>query len=231
LVPERLSSRELNTPNSEYPWVSNSNVNRTILINHLSTQVELESASIAYFYCSRTPAKPERSDASEILRCIVKQLSWSTDGPSVRAPIFTLYESKKKDAGGREPKKLSIEESVDLMIAVLEEKPAFIVLDALDECDSSTRHVLLDALATVISKSSQLVKIAISSRDESDIRLALKDWPNLNISAQENSKDIQNYVRAEVQRAIADQRLLNGNVSKSLEAQIAKILDEHAHGM
>jgi hypothetical protein len=167
----------------------------------------------------------------EILRCLVKQLSWSADRSSALAPTLAIYEKKKKAADGREPWRLNTNECVDLILNLLETRPAFIVLDAVDECDLSTRNSLLDALSTIISKSRQPVKIAISSRQESDIKLALSDWPSLDISGRDNSKDIYEYVRAEVWKAISDKRLLGGHVSELLMAKIVTTLVDKAQGM
>jgi hypothetical protein len=194
-------------------------------------QIQQDFVSIAFFYCSRNSAEPERSHATDILKCMVRQLSQSVDGHTIRAPLLGWYERKLKQAEGRDPPRPDIEECVQLMIALLEDKPAFIVLDALDECDLSTQHLLLDALSTVMSKSSCPLKIAISSRDQIDPRFSSGNSSNLYISARENGEDIKRYVETEVRRAISTRRLLNGKVSEGLKTEILKALDNRADGM
>jgi hypothetical protein len=72
-----------------------------------------------------------------------------------------------------------------------------------DECDPYYRDIILDALSTVISASRGRVKVAISSRDEHDIQIRLKDCSNITVSASKNGQDIREYISAQVRQAIA----------------------------
>ena len=50
----------------------------------------MASAPIAYFYCVRNAAEPERADPDEIMRSILKQLSCSNSGLPVREPVAKI---------------------------------------------------------------------------------------------------------------------------------------------
>jgi hypothetical protein len=45
------------------------------------------SQPLAYFYCQRRSAEPKQSDPTEILRCIVKQLSLRASGGPIMDPV------------------------------------------------------------------------------------------------------------------------------------------------
>ncbi|KAH6707883.1 hypothetical protein BKA61DRAFT_580388 [Leptodontidium sp. MPI-SDFR-AT-0119] len=122
---------------------------------------------------------------------------------------------EKKEGKGKEPQKLTLEESTDLIISLLEHHPATIVVDALDECDSSKRQDLLLALQTIMKKSTSAVKIFLGSRDDYGIASQLTQWSNVSIEPSDNKTDIENFVIFQVDKAIEEKRLLCGNVSKS----------------
>jgi hypothetical protein len=115
---------------------------------------------------------------------------------------------------------LDLDETVDTIMQLLTENPATIVIDALDECDPSIRQNFLLGLNKLIRKSPTLLKVFISSRDDHNIVHRLEKSPNLFINTSDNSKDIQNYIRSQVAKAIEDERLLCGDVSQELEEHI-----------
>jgi hypothetical protein len=168
------------------------------------------------------------------LRCIISQLSASTKGLPIRAPVLAWYDRKKKSAEGREPEKLNVDECVQLILALLADEPAFIVLDGLDECNPEQCHELLGALSIIRFQSTTPVKIFVSSRDDGDITTWLHDCQGLTIStgsANTNENDIKNYIEIEIKRAIRQRRLLRGFVSPSLEQLIVQQLYDRSKGM
>lgn len=126
---------------------------------------------------------------------------------------------------------MSVEDSTELIIALLDDNPATIVIDALDECQESRRYELIKALNDIVNKSANLVKVFVSSRDDIDIVLELADAPNIFISASDNRKDIEDFVHHEVNYAIKHRRLLRGQVSDELKSRITSTLIDGAHGM
>ncbi|KAI9772569.1 MAG: hypothetical protein M1839_002451 [Geoglossum umbratile] len=186
--------------------------------------------ALAYFYCARNPAEPERADPGEILRSIVRQLSCLKPGHPIMEPITIKYSQREEDSFGLT--KLTFEECLELIIELAELYPSTtIILDALDECIPDTRHELLQALDDIIQKSAGLVKILVSSRDNQDIVCRLRDSPNLYVHRSDNSEDIRRFVRQEVWEAVKRGRLLRGSVSDDLARQVIHTLVEGAQGM
>jgi hypothetical protein len=151
----------------------------------------------------------------------------------VEQPIHQAALKKHKEfvKDSPQPMKLSIEDAIEIILAVLDEVPATIVIDAMDEADATRRHELLDGLETIIQQSSNVVKIFVSSRDEIDIVWRLEQSPNLYVHAADNSDDIERFVITEVDVAIRSRRLLGGVVSDNLRELIVTRLTHEAHGM
>ena len=203
-----------------------------IVIEELLHQYEIgRSSQPIYFYCSRNTQENLRSNPEAILANLARQLSSLEPGSPILPPSMHLYtrrESEGFSSGGP-----AIEESVHLISQLTAYYPiTIIVLDALDECNMETRHLLLDAFEQFLSQSQGLVKVLISSREEGDLVCELRDYPSLKISSTRNSKDIENFVRTETERLVAKRRLLRYSSNKSeLQALIIDSLISRADGM
>jgi nucleoside-triphosphatase THEP1 len=188
-------------------------------------------APLAYFYCARTANEPERSDPVELLRSIIEQLSCYDEESPIRPPVVDIYLTKKKEARGRKPDKLYLEDCVKVLLALLETNPATIVIDGLDECDPTRRQDVLDALQDVMKESNNVVKVFVSSRDDHDLVHRLSQTPNLYIEAADNMSDIREFVISSVDEAIRKERILCGRVPWDLKQTILDTLISRAHGM
>jgi hypothetical protein len=123
--------------------------------------------ALAYFYCSRNTAEPQRAKPQGILACIARQLSRQSGSKSIAAPTLALYNKLHSMDGSRRPP--SIAELCGLIRELTElYDRSMIVVDALDECDSDTRWELVEALES-ITESASLVKVFVSSREEGDL--------------------------------------------------------------
>jgi hypothetical protein len=206
---------------------------RSSLIEHLSREdaANTQPLPIAYFYCARDDAEPERADPDEILRTILEQLSSSNSRLPIREPVVQAYKEKKEEARGRNPEKLMRDEAVEVILTLLESNSATVIIDALDECNSARRQDLLLDIQRIIRESANLVKFFVSSRDDHDIVYRLANSPNLYINVEDNSNDIERFVHFEVAKAISYEKLLCGKVSKNLKHQIIETLISKAEGM
>lgn len=191
------------------------------------------SAPVAYFYCARDASEPQRADPEEVLRAIVKQLSCQDSTRPLREPVLIEYQKRKLDAeeDGLEPSKLSATYCIDLILALTDQTPATLVIDALDECEPTRRYELLNALHTIIDESPSVIKILVSSRDDADLVSRLRRFPNIQISERDNGEDIQRFIHTEVHQAIQNRRLLNGRVAPPLKDRIVNKLVSGANGM
>ncbi len=188
---------------------------------------------LAYFYCSKNASEPLRTQAAEVLRCILKQLACLGPNLSIRDPVVDSFRQHQRDAedDGSDLLPLDLDETVDLLLRLTAEDPAIIIIDALDECDHSERHALLSTLCDITSRSDNLVKVFVASRENGDIAELLAHMPDVRISAQDNMMDLARFVRSEVQTSISTRRLLSGNVREDLQDRIVGELIEHAQGM
>ena len=192
---------------------------------------EQQPTPLAYYYCARNVAEPERADPDELMRTILEQLSASNADTPIRDPVVKAYKTKLNESKGRPPEKLMLDETVEIILELLETNPAIIVIDALDECDALRRQDLLLALREIIQKSASLVKFFVSSRDDHDIVHRLAKIPNLYISAEDNSQDIERFIKDAVDKAIEWERILCGEVSTKLRSHIIETLTSRAQGM
>ena len=160
----------------------------------------------------------------------MKQLACHQPGGAILEPVSSIYQERKEDAFSEGP--LSFEESLELIIRLTGMYTLItIIIDALDECDPTRVLDLLDAFKEIVSQSSSHVKVFISSRNHEDIAACLENWPNVQVQAKNNSKDIELFVYREVRLAIDSKKLLRGLVSSSLEQDITTTLLRGAQGM
>ena len=183
-----------------------------------------------YFYCIRSPAERERANPVTILGSLVRQLACSASDGTILEPVKELYRSRKQDGFAAGP--LTLDESTALIIELSQDRPlTTIIVDALDECDLSSRGDLLEALSKILQGSRSLVKLLVSSRADADIVCHFSDCPNLQLEASQNQEDIDYYVKSEVENLIKRKQLLRGKVSEDLKRTIQSVLSEQAKGM
>ncbi len=188
-----------------------------------------QSAPMAYFYCSKNSAEPERSDPLEVLRCVARQLCGDNVSKPVREQLRHLHEFLGSPKPGEA--RLPLDLTVRLIVDLLADNPATIIIDALDECDVEKRHELFAALDEIVTKSENVVKVFVTSRNDGDIVCRLASTPNIYINAQKNKADIERFIAAELYEAIGQKRLLRGQVSGNLRQHISTTLNDGANGM
>lgn len=184
-----------------------------------------------YFYCSRSNQETTRSDPRAVLASIVRQMSLLKPGGPVLPPSLLFYHQKEGD--GFNSGNISIDESTKLVADLTEyHAVSTIVVDALDECNPESRHELLGALEDILQRSSGLVKIFVSSREEGDLVCELRSYPSLKISSDRNSKDIELFIRTETTKLVTSGRLLRYSRAKDeLKDKIIMQLLLGANGM
>ncbi|BCS16312.1 hypothetical protein ALUC_80519A [Aspergillus luchuensis] len=157
-------------------------------------------APIAHFFCSQSPAEPERSDAREILRSLLKQVSLIEGERTIRLPSVEAYQVRRAEAShtGEKPAPLTVEECVELICEIGRGTPLTIVIDALDECSSQQRGILIEALKEIRRQCRDIVKIFVSSRHETDIAAHFEGGEIFEITPTVTEEDISQFIRVEV---------------------------------
>ena len=208
-----------------------SNPSRSLVIDHLQSTINRDSEYVAYFYCARNTAEPERGNPEEILRSILRQLSCPD-------PVFPIHELVQKayvdmQDQGFGPRKLALDETSKLIIDVINAYSSVtIIVDALDECNTDTRSKFLLALKDISAKSATPVKILVSSRDDGDLLSQLNDSPQVRIREEDNAVDIERFINHQVEECIRKKEILmGGDVSEELRQLLIDKLIGGAKGM
>jgi hypothetical protein len=206
------------------------------VINHMSPSMDASTGSFAYFYCIRDAAEDERSRPEEVIRSILRQISFTgVDQKVLKQPAAELYQLQQEKAmehGSDTVERLTFQQSVQLLVALLEGSSTVIIIDAIDELKDEERWRLFEAFDEILAGiDNGSVRLFISSRDNGDIKMKLSKYTNVYIEATDNQDDIQRFVTVEVDKAIACHRLLRGAVPSWLKTEIVTTLVNGAQGM
>ncbi|GLA79038.1 hypothetical protein AtubIFM55763_001452 [Aspergillus tubingensis] len=110
------------------------------------------------------------ADPEDVLRSLTRQFAIVDKAPhTVHGQVALEYRRKEAEVklDGFELPSLGGRECTDLILNVLCANPAVIVVDGVDEIENSRRFELIDALDRIRRESASVVKIFISSRDNS----------------------------------------------------------------
>jgi hypothetical protein len=144
---------------------------------------------------------------------------------------LAMYDQRSEEArkDGFEVERPKITDCVELILAVLENDPATLVVDALDEMDEPKQ--LIDALSTITSRANNVVKVLVTARDNPPIMAMLDSAQKIRITSTDNKGDIRRYATEAVNRAISDHKLLLGQVSQQLTRRLIDDLTSTAGEM
>ena len=204
----------------------------SVVVNSLRRDLEKSTLSrreaMAYFYCDRN--KDDRRNNSDIFRSLVRQLSTPWDGDSIPTSIDDCFAGKEKH--GFPSTSLTFRESAVLVHNLLKGyTKVTIILDALDECDESSRHLLIDELDKLVSEpSSCVLKVLISSRPDKDIKYRFEGGPNVCIKATDNQEDIKTFLTNAIRPSPGDWKRTVTSCP-GLEDEIVNTLHQKADGM
>jgi len=118
----------------------------SLVIDELCDQARGQNATVACFYFDFV-ARKEQSPTN-ILGALLKQLVCGLE--ATPKEISLAYQSQKTAIGGRGPQLADI---VKMLYITTSEKPAFICIDALDECEAGYRAKILNSLAAILQRS------------------------------------------------------------------------------
>ena len=155
---------------------------------------------MAYFYFDfRDVRKQSRGD---LLRSLLIQLSASSN--HFCNILSRLYE--EYDKGTRQPNDRALMDCLKEMLTLPDQRPVFIIMDALDECPNtseipSDRELVLDVVKELVGLRLPRLHICATSRPEVNISSALKDLALCSMSLHHESgqkKDIEEYIKSVV---------------------------------
>ena len=154
-------------------------------------------ATIAYFYFDcRDNVK---QGLHNVLASLLTQLSAYSDS---YCDIFSHLHQAHNN-GAHKPSDETMITCFKEMLALPDQGPVYIILDAVDECHNflSARTQVLDFLRDLVGLQLPNLRICVTSRPEIDIRTALEPLASYSISIHDQNgqkKDIEDYIRSSV---------------------------------
>jgi hypothetical protein len=114
----------------------------------------------------------------------------------VHEPITLEYARGEAEAklDGFEVLKLRATECADLILHILGANPAVIRVDRIEEVEEHRRHELLDTVIRIRDESARVVKIFLSSRDNSNVIAGLQDASMLRVQDTDTRQDMELFV-------------------------------------
>ena len=191
---------------------------------------EAGKATMAYFYFDFRDT--DKQNLHNALPSLLTQLSARSNGC---CDILSLV-YKAHNSGAYKPSTRAMIKCLTDMLALPDQGPVYIILDAIDECPNtsgipSARRQVLDLLKNLVSLQLSNLHMCVTSRPEIDIRTVLEPLVSYEISIHEQNgqkKDIEDYIRAVVS---ADTDTAMGRWRDQDKELVIETLTERADGM
>ena len=187
-------------------------------------------ASMAYFYFDFRDS--DKQNLHNLLPSLLTQLSVHSDGfCDILSRVYKIH-----DDGARKPNTSTMIVCLKEMLALPNQGPIYIILDALDECPNTSgiptaRKQVLDFLKELVGLRLSDLHICVTSRPEVDIRATLDPLAFDSISIHDQSgqkKDIADYIRSII---YADSDTAMGRWRVQEKELVIETLTERADGM
>jgi hypothetical protein len=139
-------------------------VSMAFIVDQLSQRNEhqLPKPKTCYYYCRDDQSGQAGPMFSTLILALLEQL------PGSRKTFFKWYkESQASGNLGLATNTRSLEKLLEMVLETVD-RPIFVVIDGLDECDRASRKALLNMLTNISEKAPRL-KIVLSSRPEEEI--------------------------------------------------------------
>ncbi|KAJ9263161.1 hypothetical protein DTO195F2_3139 [Paecilomyces variotii] len=190
------------------------------------------SVPVAYFYCCNSRSEEERHTTSGLLRSLARQLIvFHSQGPSIHSAALSLYErlTSEAKAQGFPVKNPSTAQCIDLILAVVDDNPATIIIDAVDELDQPKE--VMDALQTIMHKASNVVKVFATARESVGMMATVPAQHMIRVTAETNKTDVRLVATDAVGKAVSNCKLLTGKVGQPLKDKLIDALASSAGEM
>ena len=200
------------------------------IIQDIMALQEAGKATIAYFYFDCRDA--DKRNFRSALASLLTQLSAYSDGYC----DFLSHVHQAHNDGEDEPSTETMITCLKDMLALPDQNPVYIILDALDECSNYSgiplaRKEVLDLLKDLVGLQLPNLRICVTSRPEIDIRTTLEPLASYAISIHDQNgqkKDIEDYIRSSVYSGSGG---LMRTWTEEDKEWVNDTLSERAHGM
>lgn len=246
-----------NSKSSSVGWLSGtSGTGKTVLlsivIDHLQDRISKrgDPDHVAFFYASAKEVS-SWADPDEVIRNIVCQLSVTQAGTALEPAAKQKYD--QLTSACNEPSRPTMSECVDIAVALANDSPTIIIIDALNELKAgnatermrSSRNDLIESLSEIMKRSPNPVKLLFSVLSDSPAEARLRkvfassgaedsscsdSLHVIDVDAR-NSEDISAFIENELAKKIDGGDLLEGDVDDDLRAEIKTRLIKRSNGM
>ncbi|KAI6778961.1 Vegetative incompatibility protein HET-E-like protein [Emericellopsis cladophorae] len=135
---------------------------------------QLPNPKVCYYYCRDDESGRLTSILSTLILSLLEQLS------GLKKPFFERYKkTQASDGGNPAADALQLEEFLKWIVETVD-RPLFIVIDGLDECDYESRMQLMRILGDLSHRSSML-KILLSSRPATECLAQFAHLPSIQL--------------------------------------------------
>ena len=185
-------------------------------------------ASLAFFYCDFR--EDQKKDLRGLLSSLLIQLCRQSD--SYYDLLFKFYSDHSN--GSRHPSDDALTGCLKNLLKLPGQAPVYIVVDALDECPStsavpSPREEVLTLIEELIKSKSSNLRICVTSRPETDIKGVLDPLIFRSISLHDESgqkRDIEDYIKS-----VINTHPKNKRWKADHKQLVINVLTEKADGM
>ena len=185
-------------------------------------------ASLAFYY--HDFREDQKQDRRGLLSSILFQLCDQSD--TYHDVLSTFYSTHRH--GAQNPSNDELLRCLKELLDLPGQAPVYLIIDALDECPNtsaipSPREQVLTLLEHLVESRLRNLRLCVTSRPETDIKIALEPLTFRSISIHDESgqkEDIENYIRSVVNTDPKNRRWKQQD--KEL---VIKVLTERADGM
>jgi len=200
------------------------------VIQDIEAMCKAGNALMAYFYFDFRDVN--KQGLRDLITSLLTQLS-ACSGPCCDI-LSDLYSAHNE--GKNQPSDSSLEECLKKMVMLPNQRPIYLIIDALDESPDtsgipSSRAIVLQLLKELVELSLPDLHICVTSRPEIDIRNVLEPLTSRRVSLHDQSGQKQNiadYVRSIV---YSDSQQIMRRWKTEDKELVIKTLSERANGM
>ena len=192
-----------------------------VIDSHLRNLDTERICQVAYFNCSRGEGRclDPSTQPRVVLRSLIRQMSWSPEGPHLSGPFQYIYDKWRGDRP--ETADFSLDECSDLLQELIAQRlRTTIVVEAIDECTEP--YTILRCLHGLTQNATDLLKLYVSTRSCIDVSVIFSDCYRVNIEGQDTSLDMYSYISNEVKDG---KRSLDGKAPE-LETRLIEFIDQ-----
>ena len=178
------------------------------IIDDIDAMRKAGFASLAFFYCDFR--EDQKKDLRGLLSSLLVQLCHQSD--SYCDVLFNFYSEHAK--GSRQPSDDALAECLKNLLKLPGLAPVYFIVDALDECPStsalpSPRDEVLNLIEEIIKSQILNLRICVTSRPETDIRIVLDPLIFRSVSLHDErgqKRDIEDYIKSVINTNIKNRR-------------------------